>query len=160
MCRLWKRGLHPGLLPGKTKIWSRWPVLWILFSSGQYWPFWWIPIIHGDVYGQTTCLPYFSKNILYKKPLPNHTIMSDIEKRINIIEERNERVELDKAWETSFSKKIIITVLTYITIVLFLIVAKLPKPFINSIVPTTGFVLSTLSLPFFKKLWIKYRAKK
>ena len=83
--------------------------------------------------------------------------MSDIEKRVNAIEQRNKKVELDKAWETSLSRKIIIAVLTYITIVLFFMVAQLPKPFINSIVPTTGFVLSTLSLPFFKRLWIKYR---
>ena len=86
--------------------------------------------------------------------------MSDIEKKLNAIEQRNKKVELDKAWETSLSRKIIIALLTYITIVLFFIVAQLPKPFINSIVPTTGFVLSTLSLPFFKRLWIKYRDKK
>ena len=86
--------------------------------------------------------------------------MSDIEKKLNAIEQRNKRVELDKAWETSFSRKIIIAVLTYITIVLFFLVAQLPKPFINSIVPTTGFVLSTLSLPFFKRLWIKHKDKK
>ncbi len=81
--------------------------------------------------------------------------MVSIETRIKNIEQRNTRVELDKAWETSFSRKILIAVLTYITIVLFFVVAQLPKPFINSIVPTTGFVLSTLSLPFFKKVWIK-----
>ena len=86
--------------------------------------------------------------------------MSDIEKKLNAIEQRIKRVELDKAWETSFSRKIIIAVLTYITIVLFFLVAQLPKPFINSIVPTTGFVLSTLSLPFFKRLWIKHKDKK
>jgi len=79
-----------------------------------------------------------------------------IEKRIAAIEERNKKVELDKAWETSLSRKVIIAILTYITIVLFFIAANLPKPFINSIVPTIGFVLSTLSLPFFKKMWIKY----
>ena len=86
--------------------------------------------------------------------------MNDIEKRIDVIEQRNKRVELDKAWETSWVRRVVIAVLTYITIVLFFYVAQLPKPFINSIIPTTGFVLSTLSLPFFKKLWIKYRAKK
>jgi len=86
--------------------------------------------------------------------------MTNIEKRLNVIEKRNKRVELDKAWEISFSRKIIITVLIYIIIVLFFIVAQLPKPFINSIVPTAGFVLSTLSLPFFKKLWIKYGTRK
>lgn len=81
--------------------------------------------------------------------------MKDIEKRIKLIEDRNKKVELDKAWETSFSRKVIIAFLTYITIVLFFLVAQLPKPFINSIVPTTGFILSTLSLPYFKRLWIK-----
>ena len=86
--------------------------------------------------------------------------MSDVEKRLNAIEQRNRKVEVDKAWETSLSRKIIIAVLTYATIVLFFFVAQLPKPFINSIVPTAGFVLSTLSLPFFKKLWIKYGVKK
>jgi hypothetical protein len=83
-----------------------------------------------------------------------------MEKRIKAIEERNRKVELDKSWETSYSRKVIIAVLTYLTIVLFFIFAELPKPFINSIVPAAGFVLSTLSLPFFKKIWIKYSAKK
>ena len=86
--------------------------------------------------------------------------MKYLEKRLEAIEQRNKKVELDKAWETSLSRKIIIAVLTYITIVLFFFVAQLPKPFINSVVPTAGFVLSTLSLPFFKKLWIRYSTNK
>jgi len=83
--------------------------------------------------------------------------MKDFEKRLEAIEQRNRRVESDKAWETSWTRRILITILTYITVVLFFLVAQLPKPFSNSIVPTMGFVLSTLSLPFFKKLWIRYR---
>ena len=79
--------------------------------------------------------------------------------RLTAIGQRNKKVESDKAWETSWSRKIIIAVLTYVTIVLFFFVAQLPKPFINSIVPTAGFVLSTLSLSFFKRLWIKCGAK-
>ncbi len=86
--------------------------------------------------------------------------MKNIKKRIEAIEQRNKKVELDKSWETSSSRKIIIAVLTYITIVLFFFAAQLPKPFINSIVPTIGFVLSTLSLPLLKKVWIKYSFKK
>ncbi|MCK5611185.1 hypothetical protein KAR91_55440 [Candidatus Pacearchaeota archaeon] len=85
--------------------------------------------------------------------------MNNIEKRINDIEKRNNKVELDKAWEISWSRKTLIAILTYITIILFFLVAELPKPFINSIVPTAGFVLSTLSLPFFKKIWINHKAK-
>lgn len=81
--------------------------------------------------------------------------MKKIEKRVEIIEQRNKRVELDKAWETSWTRKIIIAIMTYFVIVLFFITTNLPKPFINSIVPTIGFLLSTFSLHFFKKLWIK-----
>ena len=82
----------------------------------------------------------------------------ELEKELHAIKERNRRVELDKAWETSLTRKIIVAVLTYFVIVLFFYVARLPKPFINSIVPTIGFMLSTLSLPWFKKLWIRFRS--
>lgn len=81
--------------------------------------------------------------------------MKNLEKRISAIEQRNKRVEQDKSWETSLARKIIIAVMTYVTIVLFFLIAELPKPFLNSLVPTAGFVLSTLSLPFFKKLWLR-----
>jgi len=83
-----------------------------------------------------------------------------LKKRLEAIEQRNKKVELDKAWETSWSRKMIIAVLTYITIVLFFLAAQLPRPFINPIVPTAGFVLSTFSLPFFKRAWIKHTTKK
>ena len=64
-------------------------------------------------------------------------------------------MEVDKAWETSLFRKVLVAVLTYAVIVLFFIFAGLPEPFINAIVPTVGFVLSTLSVPIFKKLWLK-----
>ncbi|MBT3405097.1 hypothetical protein HN832_04200 [archaeon] len=77
-----------------------------------------------------------------------------IEKSIKKIQERNKRVELDKAWETSWTRRISISVLTYAVIVIFFYSAGLPKPFINSIVPSLAFILSTLTLPFFKKIWM------
>ena len=85
---------------------------------------------------------------------------NSIEQRIETIELRNTKVELDKAWETSWSRKLVIAVLTYAVIVIFFYFADLPKPFVNSIVPTLGFVLSTLTLTWFKKLWIKITYKK
>jgi hypothetical protein len=47
-----------------------------------------------------------------------------IEQRLAAIEERNRHVEQDKAWETSAKRKIIVAILTYITIVLFFVAAK------------------------------------
>lgn len=81
----------------------------------------------------------------------------NIEKEISQIKTRNKKVELDKEWETSLTRKIIIAILTYIVIVSFFVVADLPKPLINAIVPTIGFILSTASMPYFKKLWIKFK---
>lgn len=84
------------------------------------------------------------------------TSINSLEKDIKDIKQRNKRVEVDKAWETSWTRKIVIAVLTYIVIVLFFVFAGLPKPFANSIVPSVAFILSTLSLPLFKKIWTKY----
>lgn len=79
----------------------------------------------------------------------------DLEKRIKKIEERNKRVEGDKAWETSWLRRILVAILTYIVIVIFFYMAGLPKPWINSIVPAVAFILSTLTLGLFKKIWLK-----
>ena len=84
-----------------------------------------------------------------------NNMKTHIEQRIQSIEIRNRKVEFDKAWETSKTRKISIAILTYIVVVLFFFVADLPRPFINSLVPTAGFVLSTLSLPIIKKEWMK-----
>ncbi|MFH1641886.1 MAG: hypothetical protein ABIC04_03220 [Nanoarchaeota archaeon] len=74
----------------------------------------------------------------------------------NIIE-RNKRVEKDKAWETSFTRRFIIAVLTYMLIVVFLIIINVPNPWLNALVPTIAFIISTLSLSLFKKIWLKYQ---
>lgn len=81
--------------------------------------------------------------------------LQQIKDEIKEIKERNARVEADKAWETSLFRKILVAVLTYLVVVLFFVIAELPKPFINALVPTLGFLLSTLSISFFKKLWLK-----
>jgi hypothetical protein len=81
--------------------------------------------------------------------------MTDLQQQIDDIKARNARVEADKARETSRARKIIIAILTYAVIVIFFTFAELPKPFINSIVPTLGFLLSTLGLGLFKKRRMK-----
>jgi hypothetical protein len=78
-----------------------------------------------------------------------------MEKGIELIEERNKRVEIDKAWETSKTRRIIIAFMTYIIIVIFLMVINVPNPWLIALVPTIGYVLSNLTVPFFKKWWIK-----
>jgi hypothetical protein len=68
---------------------------------------------------------------------------------------RNQRVEADKAWETSSTRKGLIFVLTYVVIVLFFHFAELTNPFANAVVPSLAFLLSTMTIPFVKKWWIR-----
>jgi len=85
---------------------------------------------------------------------------SKLEKRIKGIEERNKRVESDKSWETSYTRRILLFIFTYLAIGLYLNVINISQPWLNAIVPAVGFMLSTLTLPFFKRLWLKYVYKK
>ena len=86
-------------------------------------------------------------------------IPENIQQEIEKIQQRNKRVEADKAWELSWTRRIVITVLTYFTIVIFGYMADLPNPFVTAIIPTLAFILSTLTLPLLKKIWIKNKYK-
>ena len=80
--------------------------------------------------------------------------MKDLEKRIIAIEERNKRVELDKAWETSWTRKICIMVLTYLTVISYsYLVRNHDNILLSSLVPVIGFTLSTLSIKLIRKIW-------
>ncbi len=84
----------------------------------------------------------------------------DLEKDVQEIKKRNQRVEGDKAWEVSAFRRITIALMTYVIVVLFLLAIKAPMPLLSALVPTAGFVLSTLTLPFIKKWWLKKREKR
>lgn len=80
----------------------------------------------------------------------------DLENEIIKIKERNKRVELDKKWETSWTRKICIMILTYIVVVTYsYVIRNYDNIFLSSLVPVIGFTLSTISLKFVRKIWEK-----
>lgn len=81
--------------------------------------------------------------------------MIDIEERLKNIENRNKRVENDKAWENSKTRIFLIIIMTYIFATLYLMLADTTNPFLGSVVPCVGFLLSTQSLKIIKRIWIK-----
>lgn len=85
------------------------------------------------------------------------TDLNSLEERIVKIEERNKKVEIDKKWETSLTRKFLLVIFTYISIGFYLNAIEIQNPWLNAIVPALGFFLSTLTLPFFKNLWIKLK---
>lgn len=75
--------------------------------------------------------------------------------RIQAIESRNERVETDKLWETSYTRRFLIAIFTFLSIGIYMWAIGIDRPWLNAIVPTLGFTLSTLTLPWFKEVWKK-----
>lgn len=80
-----------------------------------------------------------------------------IEERLRKVEERNERVETDKAWEVSFARKVCIAVLTYVIAFSVLWIIDAGHAAQNAWIPVIGYILSTQSLPFFKSFWLRRR---
>jgi hypothetical protein len=77
-----------------------------------------------------------------------------LEVEIKKLQERNKSVEVDKAWEVSFTRRLLLVVFTYLSVGVYLAIIQIPKPWLNAIVPAVAFMLSTLTLPWFKRKWV------
>ena len=85
--------------------------------------------------------------------------IEQIEQEINNLKERNKKVELDKKGEGSFARRALLVLFTYLAIGLYLNAINVSRPWLNAIVPAVGFLLSTLTMPFFKNIWMKFSKK-
>lgn len=79
--------------------------------------------------------------------------MKSLESRIAEIESRNARVENDKAWETSFTRKVSILLMTYSILGIYMILLGIENWYLHALVPTCGYFLSTLALPAIRNMW-------
>lgn len=80
--------------------------------------------------------------------------VAQLRKRIEQLEARNKRVEGDKAWETSWTRRVAVAVLTYALLALYFGVVLQIDPWLNALVPTAGFILSTLTIRGIKSWWL------
>ena len=78
-----------------------------------------------------------------------------LEARLVAVEQRNARVEAEKAWEVSTFRRMMIAAVTYVIAAAFLVSINAVQPFLSAIIPTIGYMLSTLSLPAIKRWWIR-----
>ncbi|MBI1309127.1 MAG: hypothetical protein GC129_04655 [Proteobacteria bacterium] len=96
-----------------------------------------------------------------KKPSPaegrhcerSAPIPATIEQRLAAIESRNARVESNKAWETSLTRRLTVSAITYATASAVLYTLLVPDWYLGSIIPVCGYWLSTLSLPILRRWW-------
>ncbi len=94
-----------------------------------------------------------------KKKLQNNS-KSDLLREIDLLKveiqklkERNKEKDADKAWETSWVRKALVALFTYFAMVILMGSIGVSEPFVNAIIPTLGFLLSTFSLSLFKRFW-------
>jgi hypothetical protein len=83
--------------------------------------------------------------------------MNDFDRRLRAVETRNARVESDKAWEVSLTRRFFIAAITYLFIGLYLSWLDVAEPWLNAVVPMVGFMLSTLALRSIKTFWSSKR---
>ena len=77
--------------------------------------------------------------------------MNDIE----ALHKRNSRVEADKAWETSKTRRAVIAIGTYVIACAYLAFLQVPQFYLHAAVPPVAFLISTLSLPIIKTWWVE-----
>lgn len=84
-----------------------------------------------------------------------HRLESEIEQ----LKIRNQRVEADKAWETSMFRKITICVITYFAAAALLFLIGSTKFWLDALIPTGAYLLSVQTVPVLKRWWIAQRMK-
>ncbi|MES2216350.1 MAG: hypothetical protein V4481_03570 [Patescibacteria group bacterium] len=81
----------------------------------------------------------------------------NIEQEIAHLKERNLRVELDKGWETSWTRRVFIAIVTYVVAAVWLYIIDESNVALKAVVPTAGYILSTVSIPYLKRMWLGSR---
>lgn len=94
--------------------------------------------------------------ILYIRLLCYYLVMNEnLQGEIQSLKDRNKRVELDKAWEVSWTRRGFIVLITYLIASMWLHFINENDIWLKAVVPTGGYILSTLSIPLLKKIWIR-----
>ena len=81
--------------------------------------------------------------------------IENLEREIEMLKERNRRVEAEKGWETSYFRIFSIALITYIVAAIVLYLIGIENYLLAALVPVLGYVLSTLSLPAMRRWWIE-----
>ena len=85
--------------------------------------------------------------------------MDNLEKRIIKLENREaekKRGEINKAWEISWTRRLLIAGITYISAFSFMKITGMEPAVLGAFVPVGGFLLSTLSMKPVMIIWKKF----
>jgi len=85
--------------------------------------------------------------------------LAKYKERLQSIEYRNYYKKVGKDFEGGYARVIIIMIITYIVLGFYMLFVGIGRPFINAIVPTVGFQLSTVSLKCLQHRYVAYQVK-
>jgi hypothetical protein len=75
---------------------------------------------------------------------------------LEAIKDRNARVEADKAWETSATRRLSVAALTYLVAFAYMTYGLgVERAFLHAAVPAGGYLLSTVSLGKIRSVWLR-----
>ncbi len=80
----------------------------------------------------------------------------DSEQRISALENRNRIVDAHKRWETSWFRRLCIATIAYIVAYAWMTSIGVEVAFLSACIPTGGYLLSTLSLTYARRVWSRY----
>lgn len=86
--------------------------------------------------------------------------MDQLQEALLTIQERNARVETEKAWEVSWVRRLSITVVTFVITFAYMKLTKQEPLWLGSFVPAFGYLISTFSIPYMKEFWVNHCYKK
>lgn len=76
-----------------------------------------------------------------------------LEATVEEIQRRNQEVETNKRWETSYFRRLSLLGITYLCTAIVFRAIGVQDYFANALIPTIGYFLSTLALPYLRKYW-------
>mmetsp|Transcript_18700 Transcript_18700/g.31168 ORF Transcript_18700/g.31168 Transcript_18700/m.31168 type:complete len:234 (+) Transcript_18700:83-784(+) len=123
------------------------------------------PVPRHELELELEALPSLKKAYLLPKDhalhIPPHVTLSRLEDQVELLaadlrelHHRNYEKDKGKKFEGSYTRVGFIMVITYFTLCGYMIAIGVSDPFLNAIVPTVGFNLSTWSLPWVKQIWM------
>ncbi len=90
-----------------------------------------------------------------KRNMNNKLTLKSLKKEIENLKQRNKKVELEKSWETSYFRIIGILISTFIIIYTIMYIAWFWDKIVWSLISAIWYLISTFSLWFLKKIYIK-----
>ena len=80
--------------------------------------------------------------------------LDQIREELRELRARNLRVEREKAWETSWTRRLVITAVTWLGAWLWLLELGAERAALQALVPAGAYALSTFPLPMLRRWWI------